>query len=74
MMNYDGEEAVVSGGLLLESNWKNSAENIWELDLSGYDIKEISGLRIGRRRAVRARYPNGCTSNEPLPSKYLCQG
>ena len=43
------------------------------------DVKDVTGLRLtfGNEptlRAVRARYPNGCTSDQQLPSGYLCQG
>lgn len=52
---------------------------MWKADLSGQGVKLIEGLRIAQARAVRARYPNGCTpcsgdSCKPLPSNYLCQG
>ena len=59
------------------------AKSVWKADLSGQGVKVIEGLRIAQARAVRARYPNGCTPCtgaegkvpcKTLPSNYLCQG
>ena len=34
-------------------------DNTWKLDLKGQGVKEITGLRLGEERAIRAKYPNG---------------
>jgi hypothetical protein len=52
----------------------SASKNIWKMDLKGQNVKSITGLRIDQHRAVRARFPNGCTSDQPLPSGYMCQG
>ena len=88
--NYKDEIVWLSGAVQLlndDNNNNNSTadgwtkydnphnRSIWALDLSNRtDIDAITGLRINRTRAVRARYPNGCTSEQPLPSGYNCMG
>lgn len=79
--NHDGEVVWLSGAKVVGENktWTSYANKnnrpIWALDLSDRDdIDDITGLRMNRNRAVRARYPNGCTSTEPLPSGYVCMG
>jgi len=81
VMNYNGEEVWLSGAKALTGTWAHGgadhpsgASAIWKLSLKGQGVKEITGLRIGQKRAVRARYPNGCTTDQPLPSGYVCQG
>eukprot|EP01052_Picozoa_sp_SAG31_P047089 SAG31_NODE_9276_length_1306_cov_0.806959_2_plen_184_part_00 len=77
IQNYGGEEVWLSGAINLKTTWKAhpGQKNVWAADLSGQGVEEITGLRINDKRAVRARYPNGCTSlTEKLPSGYLCQG
>eukprot|EP01046_Picozoa_sp_COSAG06_P057295 COSAG06_NODE_11125_length_1563_cov_4.163934_1_plen_362_part_00 len=92
IQNYNGEEAWLSGAKPLKVKWTAggrdhprfgeagfAAKSVWKTDLSGQGVKVIEGLRIAQARAVRARYPNGCTpcsgdSCKPLPSNYLCQG
>ena len=92
IQNYNGEEAWLSGAKKLNTKWTAGgsdhprsgqanfdAKSVWKADLSGQGVKVIEGLRIAQERAVRARYPNGCTpcsgdSCKPLPSNYLCQG
>ena len=92
IQNFNGEEAWLSGAKKLKTVWKAGgadhprvgqagfdAKSVWKADLSGQGVKVIEGLRIAQARAVRARYPNGCTpcssdSCKPLPSNYLCQG
>jgi hypothetical protein len=68
--SYQGEEVWLSAAKKLSVNWAKAPDmpNVWVTDLSGQDVKEISGLRIDQKRAVRARYPNGCDSNKSLPS------
>ena len=95
IQNYDGEEAWLSGAKKLKAKWTAGgaehprfgqagfdAKAVWKTDLSGQGVKVIEGLRIAQDRAVRARFPNGCTPcgtpGKPecknLPSNYLCQG
>jgi hypothetical protein len=92
IQNYNGEQAWLSGAKKLKTQWTAGgadhprfgqvgfdAKSVWKADLSGQGVTKIEGLRIGQARAVRARYPNGCTpcsgdSCKPLPSNYLCQG
>ena len=96
IQNYDGEEAWLSGAKKLKIKWTAGgadhprfgqagldAKSVWKADLSGQGVKVIEGLRIAQARAVRARYPNGCTPCtgaegkvpcKTLPSNYLCQG
>ncbi len=69
-----GASAVVASRLGRQWAKHPSRVGAWVLDLSGSALREATGLRIDRARAVRARYPNGCTSDEPLPSGYRCLG
>lgn len=76
-INYKGEKVWISGATKLKADWQASSANgnIFTADLSGQGVKEISGLRIGGERAVRARYPNGCKDETTkLPSGYVCGG
>jgi len=78
--NYNGEKVWLSGARRVGNDaklWKKSNlnEDVWELDLSHLDdLEAVNGLRLDGKRAVRARYPNGCTSEKPLPSGYKCMG
>jgi len=80
--NYNGEEVWISGAIPVPFGgttkriWKQhpSQASVWVMDLADTDVKEMTGLRINGKRAVRARYPNGCTSDTPLPSGYSCKG
>ena len=69
-----GATAVVASRLGRRWTQHPSRLGAWVLDLSGSALREATGLRIDRARAVRARFPNGCTSDEPLPSGYRCMG
>jgi hypothetical protein len=69
-----GATAVVASRLGRRWTQHPSRIGAWVLDLSGSALREATGLRIDRARAVRARFPNGCTSNEPMPSGYRCLG
>ena len=77
---YQGEEVWLSGAKKLDTTWEQATDHpsgsksIWKADLKGQGVKSITGLRINQLRAVRARYPNGCTTDQPLPSGYVCQG
>ena len=79
IQNYNGEKAWISGATQLGVGtppWKESSpgSKIWAVKVPP-EVTEITGLRIAGERAVRARYPNGCTSTSaPLPSGYVCGG
>ncbi|GAB5362564.1 hypothetical protein AAMO2058_000808200 [Amorphochlora amoebiformis] len=79
LQSYNGEKAVVSGGALIENlDWQpvDGKANTFAAKIpAASGISEITGLRIDRRRAVRARFPNGCKDTQHnLPSGYLCKG
>ena len=65
MTNHDNERVVLSGGVPLHCEWQKYKNGTNGLDFyqckvpvdSG--IKDIKGLRVNGRRAIRARYPNG---------------
>ena len=58
--NFDGEEAVVSGGVNLTQPWEPSLRctGCFEMDLSKQNIKQVHGLRRDGVREIRARFPN----------------
>ena len=58
--NFDGEEAVISGGVHLAQPWHPSArcKGCFEMDLSQQNVQRIHGLRRDGVREIRARYPN----------------
>ena len=81
IMAYDGEEVWLSGAKRLKTKWVSGAAdhpsasgNIWKADLSGQGVTKVEGLRLNQQRAVRARFPNGCTTDKPMRSNYVCQG
>ena len=81
IMAYEGEQVWLSGAKKLRTTWVSGAAdhpsksgNIWKADLTGQGVKVVEGLRINQERAVRARYPNGCTTDKPMRSGYVCQG
>ena len=66
IQNFEGEEASVTGAVpvpVKKAAWTvhNTSTNTWRLELS--DWKEMPaetfGMRVGTRRAIRARYPDG---------------
>jgi|EP01044_Picomonas_judraskeda_P002796 hypothetical protein len=58
--NFDGEEAVISGGVNLTAPWTPSKRcaGCFEADLSKQGLKQVLGLRRNGVREIRARYPN----------------
>ena len=78
IQNYDGEEAVVSGAVpvpVSKAAWSvhNASTRTYKLDLRGHAHtlpKEAFGLRVGSRRATRAKFPNG----NPEGSAAHCAG
>jgi hypothetical protein len=66
IQNYDGEEAILSGAAAVavtKSAWSlvNASTNTWRLDISkqAADLFPNYGLRVGTKRAILAKYPNG---------------
>lgn len=66
IQNHQGEEAIVSGAVVVPSakdRWAvhSSLTNTWRLDLKGVSgmPAEAFGMRIGTQRATVARFPNG---------------
>ena len=55
-----GEGATVSGGILLDTRWKQSksCQGCVETSLKG-QVSKVPGLRVDGARAWKARYPNG---------------
>ena len=56
---------VISGAVPVKSvasKWRihNRATNTWKLDTSGQELPATEfGMRVGTRRAIRAKWPNG---------------
>ena len=68
IQNFEGERAIVSGAIPIRNvslhRWSlyNATTNTWRLDLEGLVVtppSSVLGMRLGNRRSVRARYPNG---------------
>jgi len=64
IQNLEGADAVISGAFPVKSDkdkWTlvNKDTNTWKLDTSGQGITVEYGLRVGARRGIRAKWPNG---------------
>jgi hypothetical protein len=64
IQNFDGADAVVSGAVPVANSkdaWSlhDARTNTWKLSVRGQQLSPEFGLRIGTRRAIRAKYPNG---------------
>jgi hypothetical protein len=65
IQNFEGENAIVSGAVPVpvKERWSlhNAATNTWRLDLGDWQDMpaETFGMRVGAKRATRARFPNG---------------
>lgn len=64
IQNHAGANAVVSGAVPIvnaKGNWSvhNAATNTWRLDTRGQQLAPEYGMRVGSRRAIRAKFPNG---------------
>ena len=64
IQNQDGGEVIISGAVPVKSDklkWSvsNKATNTWKLDTSEQDLPTEFGMRVGTRRAIRAKWPNG---------------
>eukprot|EP01060_Flectonema_neradi_P033223 TRINITY_DN550_c0_g1_i1.p1 TRINITY_DN550_c0_g1~~TRINITY_DN550_c0_g1_i1.p1 ORF type:complete len:848 (+),score=215.29 TRINITY_DN550_c0_g1_i1:43-2586(+) len=71
IQNYNGEEAWMSGGVELQTNWQEyntrDGKNIWVTDI-GNEIDDILGLMTvePHTRQMRARYPNPPTGTQEI--------
>jgi hypothetical protein len=71
IQNLDGAEVVISGAVPVKSdvsNWRvhNKATNTWKLDTTGQELPTSEfGMRVGTRRAIRAKWPNGDPETAP---------
>lgn len=60
IQNFAGEHAVVSGGKPLQVAWRPSPSGPAGAHVASLPSEaRVPGLRLGRERAVRARFPNG---------------
>ena len=65
IQNDDGAEVTVSGAVPFKTpraKWTvhNSTTNTWRFDATDMALPaESFGMRVGERRAIRAKYPNG---------------
>eukprot|EP01052_Picozoa_sp_SAG31_P002049 SAG31_NODE_69_length_28130_cov_15.318219_2_plen_950_part_00 len=63
IQNYNGEDAVVSGGVPLSPKWTPhklaNGMTVFIADVSAAGLREVPGLHVNGIRAIRARYPNG---------------
>ncbi len=64
IQNVAGAEVIISGAIPVVntlSKWSivNKQTNTWKLDTKGQSLPEEFGMRMGTRRAIRAKFPNG---------------
>ena len=64
IQNYQGAEVIVSGAVPVansKNKWTlvNAKTNTWKLDTTGQHLQPEFGMRMGTRRAIRAKFPNG---------------
>ena len=70
IQNLEGGEVVISGAVPVantRAKWSihNKTSNTWKLDTSGQALPPEFGMRIGTRRAIRAKFPNGDPETAP---------
>ena len=64
IQSYQEEEVWISGGKVITPKWErydvnpSKGTNIYKADISSHDVNVIPGLRVNKKRAIRARYPN----------------
>ncbi len=64
IQSYLDEEVWISGGKIITPKWEkydvnpSKGTNIYKADISSHDVDVIPGLRVNKKRAIRARYPN----------------
>ncbi len=78
---YNGEEAVLSGGRVLDNlTWKkvqgrNANDNLFAADLSAFPgLDSVPALQVGGARATLARYPNANPERDLFPDGYITAG
>ena len=75
IQNYNGERAVVSGGVQLTPHWSPhklaSGITVHVADVSSAGLREAPGLHVDGVRTICARYPDG---NPELPERGLAGG
>ena len=64
IQNYEGEEVTVSGAVPVTARkdaWSlvDRDTNLWRLDVKGQQLSPSFGMRVGPRRAILAKFPNG---------------
>jgi hypothetical protein len=64
IQNDAGAEVIVSGAVPVAnalSKWSvvNKETNTWKLDTKGQNLPTEYGMRVGSKRAIRAKFPNG---------------
>jgi hypothetical protein len=70
IQNDAGAEVTVSGAVPVTNSkdkWSivNKATNTWKLDTKGQGLPAEFGMRVGSKRAIRAKYPNGDPETAP---------
>ena len=70
IQNEDGAQVVVSGAVPVANSkgkWSvhDKATNTWKLDTAGQNLPTEFGMRVGTKRAIRAKYPNGDPETAP---------
>ena len=70
IQNEDGAEVVGSGAVPVANSkgkWSvhDKATNTWKLDTAGQNLPTEFGMRVGTKRAIRAKYPNGDPETAP---------
>ena len=64
IQNNAGAVAILTGAIPVANSldkWSvvDKTTNTWKLDTTGQDLPTEFGLRVGSRRAIRAKFPNG---------------
>ncbi|CAK0845156.1 unnamed protein product [Prorocentrum cordatum] len=71
---YAAEEVWISGAKEIFPTWRlfsaKGGKNIWVTDVAS-SLGPIRGLRVGGRRAVRARYPNSDPETDLNPAGWV---
>jgi len=72
--NYNAEEAVISGGQLVNVNWSRSKKDpkIYVANLNHIHLPMgIPAMQVNNVRATRARYPNANPELDLFPKGYI---
>ncbi len=62
--NYSNERVTISGAVILDCQWLEYGNGVYQCNLPEYGGMEFSQLFVNGRRQIRARYPDG---NSLLP-------